>query len=71
MQKETTDKIKKKNDSTVTEDRTTNKTEKIEKEKEKEKKATIVTIKEAIQADEVKLGSQILHGVKLVESRHK
>lgn len=62
--------MKKKNDSMVTEDnKIVNKTEKIEKEKEK--KATIVTIKEPIKADEIKLGSQILSGDKLVESLAK
>lgn len=52
----------------VTEDnKIVNKTEKIEKEK----KATIVTIKEPIKADEIKLGSQILSGDKLVKSQAK
>lgn len=70
LQKETEDKMKKKNDSMVTEDnKIVNKTEKIEKEKEK--KATIVTIKEPIKADEIKLGSQILSGDKLVKSQAK
>lgn len=69
LQKETEDKTKKKNESTTTEDKATNKTEKVEKEKEK--KATIVTIKEPIKAEEIKLGSQILSGDKLVESREK
>lgn len=60
--------MKKKNDSMVTEDnKIVNKTEKIEKEK----KATIVTIKEPIKADEIKLGSQILSGDKLVKSQAK
>lgn len=54
----------------ITEDnKIVNKTEKIEKEKEK--KATIVTIKEPIKADEIKLGSQILSGDKLVKSQAK
>ncbi|XP_043786796.1 hypoxia up-regulated protein 1 isoform X2 [Apis laboriosa] len=70
LQKETEDKMKKKNDSIVTEDnKIVNKTEKIEKEKEK--KATIVTIKDPIKADEIKLGSKILSGDKLVESQAK
>lgn len=70
LQKETEDKMKKKNDSMITEDnKIVNKTEKIEKEKEK--KATIVTIKEPIKADEIKLGSQILSGDKLVKSQAK
>ncbi|XP_017791456.1 PREDICTED: hypoxia up-regulated protein 1 isoform X2 [Habropoda laboriosa] len=69
LQKETEDKTKKKNESTITEDKMVNKTEKVEKEKEK--KATIVTIKEPIKADEVKLGPQILSGSKLLESRDK
>ncbi|XP_034183487.1 hypoxia up-regulated Grp170 co-chaperone protein isoform X1 [Osmia lignaria lignaria] len=69
LQKETEDKTKKKNETTTTEDKATNKTEKVEKEKEK--KATIVTIKEPIKAEEIKLGSQILSGDKLVESRDK
>ncbi|XP_029040545.2 hypoxia up-regulated protein 1 isoform X1 [Osmia bicornis bicornis] len=69
LQKETEDKTKKKNETTTTEDKATNKTEKVEKEKEK--KATIVTIKEPIKAKEIKLGSQILSGDKLVESRDK
>ncbi|XP_015428864.1 PREDICTED: hypoxia up-regulated protein 1 [Dufourea novaeangliae] len=67
LQKEAEDQTKKKNESTVTEDKATNKTEKAEKEK----KSTIVTIKEPIKAEEVKLGSQILSGDKLTESREK
>ncbi|XP_043518742.1 hypoxia up-regulated protein 1 isoform X1 [Frieseomelitta varia] len=69
LQKEPADKTKKKNESTITEDKTINKTEKVEKEKEK--KATVVTIKEPIKADEIKLGSQILSGDKFVESQEK
>ncbi|XP_060818511.1 hypoxia up-regulated protein 1 isoform X2 [Bombus pascuorum] len=69
LKKEPEDKTKKKNESTVAEDKTVNKTEKVEKEKEK--KPTIITIKEPIKADEIKLGSQILSGNKLVESREK
>ncbi|KAK1119070.1 hypothetical protein K0M31_013577 [Melipona bicolor] len=69
LQKEPEDKTKKKNESTVTENKTINKTEKVEKEKEK--KATVVTIKEPIKADEIKLGSQILSGDKFVESQEK
>nr|XP_003699181.1 PREDICTED: hypoxia up-regulated protein 1 isoform X1 [Megachile rotundata] len=68
-QKETEDKTKKQNETTTTEDKAANKTEKVEKEKEK--KATIVTIKEPIKADEIKLGPQILFGDKLVDSRDK
>ncbi|XP_053978834.1 hypoxia up-regulated protein 1 isoform X2 [Hylaeus volcanicus] len=67
MQKEADDKTKKKNESTVTEDKVANKTEKTEKEK----KATIVTIKEPIKAIEDKLGPQILSGDKLTVSREK
>ena len=69
MQKEPEDKTKKKNESMITEDKTINKTEKVEKEKEK--KATVVTIKEPIKADEIKLGSQILSGNKFVDSQEK
>ena len=69
MQKEPEDKTKKKNESMITEDKTINKTEKLEKEKEK--KATVVTIKEPIKADEIKLGSQILSGNKFVDSQEK
>lgn len=68
-QKEAEDKTKKQNETTNTEDKAANKTDKVEKEKEK--KATIVTIKEPIKADEIKLGSQILFGDKLAESRDK
>lgn len=66
-QKEAEDKANKKNETTVTEDKTANKTEKAEKEK----KSTIVTVKEPIKADEAKLGPQILSGDKLLESRAK
>ncbi|XP_017876519.1 hypoxia up-regulated protein 1 isoform X2 [Ceratina calcarata] len=69
LEKETEDKLKKKNESTITEDKIANKTEKVEKEKEK--KSTIVTIKEPIKAEEIKLGPQILSGDKLAESREK
>lgn len=64
--KETDEKEKKKNEK-VNEDKAANKTEKADKEK----KATIVQIKEPISAEEVKLGSQILSGEKLAESRDK
>lgn len=66
-QKEAEDKANKKNETTVTEEKTANKTEKVEKEK----KSTIVTVKEPIKADEAKLGPQILSGDKLLESRAK
>ncbi|OAD60624.1 Hypoxia up-regulated protein 1 [Eufriesea mexicana] len=69
LQKDSGNKTKKKNESVVTEDKIVNKTEKVGKEKEK--KATIVTIKEPIKADEIKLGPQILSGDKLAESREK
>ncbi|XP_033331582.2 hypoxia up-regulated Grp170 co-chaperone protein isoform X2 [Megalopta genalis] len=65
--KEAEDKMKKKNETTSAEDKTANKTEKIEKEK----KSTIITIKEPIKAEEIKLGPQILSGDKLAESREK
>ncbi|XP_076246856.1 hypoxia up-regulated Grp170 co-chaperone protein isoform X2 [Calliopsis andreniformis] len=69
-QKEADDKANKKNDTTITEDKVANKTEKTEKI-EKEKKSTIVTVKEPIKAEEIKLGPQILSGDKLAESREK
>ncbi|KYN00925.1 Hypoxia up-regulated protein 1 [Cyphomyrmex costatus] len=65
--KETDEKEKKKSETKVNEDKTANKTEKADKEK----KATIVQIKEPISSKEVKLGSQILSGEKLTESRDK
>ncbi|KAL0131958.1 hypothetical protein PUN28_000019 [Cardiocondyla obscurior] len=58
---------KKKSETKVNEDKTVNKTEKVDKEK----KATIVQIKEPINSEEVKLGSQALSGEKLAESREK
>lgn len=58
---------KKKNETKVNENKAANKTEKTDKEK----KATIVQIKEPIRSEETKLGSQILSGEKLVESRDK
>ncbi|XP_043264289.1 hypoxia up-regulated protein 1 isoform X1 [Colletes gigas] len=64
LQKETADKTKKKNETTITEDKATNKTE-------KEKKVMIVTIKEPIKAVEIKLGPQVLSGDKLTEFREK
>lgn len=67
LQKEVEEKTKKKNETTVNEDKVVNKTEKTEKEK----KAVIVTLKEPIKAIEVKLGPQILSGDKLTESREK
>ncbi|CAK9832381.1 Hypoxia up-regulated protein 1 [Anthophora retusa] len=71
LQKDADDKTKKKNESVVTEDKPVNKTEKVEKEKKEKATATIVTIKEPIKADEVKLGPQILSGDKLLQSREK
>ncbi|XP_078038364.1 hypoxia up-regulated Grp170 co-chaperone protein isoform X2 [Augochlora pura] len=65
--KETEDKMKKKNETTGAEDKTANKTEKVEKEK----KSTIVTIKEPIKTEEIRLGPQTLSGEKLSESREK
>lgn len=65
--KETDEKEKKKTETKVNEDKIANKTEKADKEK----KATIVQIKEPINSEEIKLGSQILSGEKLVESRDK
>ncbi|XP_018305361.1 hypoxia up-regulated protein 1 isoform X1 [Mycetomoellerius zeteki] len=65
--KETDEKEKKKSETKVNEDKTANKTEKADKEK----KATIVQIKEPISSKEVKLGSLILSGEKLTESRDK
>lgn len=65
--KETDEKEKKKSETKVNEDKAANKTEKVDKEK----KATIVQIKEPIGSKEVKLGSQILSGEKLTESRDK
>ncbi|KYM79045.1 Hypoxia up-regulated protein 1 [Atta colombica] len=65
--KETDEKEKKKSETKVNEEKTANKTEKTDKEK----KATIVQIKEPISSKEVKLGSQILSGEKLTETRDK
>lgn len=61
------EKEKKKSETKVNEDKASNKTEKAEKEK----KATIVQIKEPISSKEIKFGSQILSGEKLVESQEK
>lgn len=49
------------------EDKAPNKTEKANKEK----KSTIIQIKEPINSNEIKLGSQILSGKKLAEVREK
>ncbi|XP_071555809.1 hypoxia up-regulated protein 1 isoform X2 [Temnothorax nylanderi] len=65
--KETDEKEKKKSETKVNEDKAANKTEKADKEK----KATIVQIKEPISSEEIKLGSLILSGEKLGESRDK
>ncbi|KAG5320504.1 HYOU1 protein, partial [Pseudoatta argentina] len=65
--KETDEKEKKKSETKVNEEKIANKTEKAHKEK----KATIVQIKEPISSKEVKLGSQILSGEKLTETRDK
>lgn len=65
--KDTEEKEKKKNETKVDEDKTSNKTEKADKEK----KSTIIQIKEPINSNEIKLGSQILSGKKLVESLEK
>ncbi|XP_024943905.1 hypoxia up-regulated protein 1 isoform X2 [Cephus cinctus] len=67
QQKEAEENAKKKNDTKSSEDKPTNKTEKSDKEK----KLTVVTIKEPITAEEIKLGSQPLAGEKLLESREK
>ncbi|KAL6267495.1 hypothetical protein P5V15_000569 [Pogonomyrmex californicus] len=65
--KESEEKEKKKSETKGNEDKVANKTEKTEKEK----KSTIIQIKEPIGSKEVKLGSQILSGEKLTESRDK
>ncbi|CAL1676030.1 unnamed protein product [Lasius platythorax] len=65
--KDTEEKEKKKNETKVDEDKAPNKTEKADKEK----KSTIIQIKEPISSNEIKLGSQILSGKKLAESREK
>ncbi|XP_011647673.1 hypoxia up-regulated protein 1 isoform X1 [Pogonomyrmex barbatus] len=65
--KESEEKEKKKSDTKGNEDKVANKTEKTEKEK----KSTIIQIKEPISSKEAKLGSQILSGEKLTESRDK
>lgn len=62
-----TEKETKKNGTKMNEDKLTNKTEKTDKEK----KPTIVQLKEVIDTKETKLGSQILAGEKLAESRDK
>lgn len=54
--KETEDKYQSKNQTKLNEDKTGNKTEKSEKEK----KPITVTIKEPINAEEIKLGSKTL-----------
>ncbi|XP_011862642.1 PREDICTED: hypoxia up-regulated protein 1 isoform X2 [Vollenhovia emeryi] len=65
--KETDEKEKKKSETKANEEKAVNKTEKTDKEK----KSTIVQIKEPIRSEEIRLGSQILSGDKLVESRDK
>ncbi|GAB1866073.1 Hypoxia up-regulated protein 1 [Camponotus japonicus] len=65
--KESEEKEKKKNDTKVDENKASNKTEKADQEK----KSTIIQIKEPINSNEIKLGSQILSGKKLTESREK
>ncbi|XP_011252680.1 hypoxia up-regulated protein 1 isoform X2 [Camponotus floridanus] len=65
--KESEEKEKKKNDTKVDENKASNKTEKADQEK----KSTIIQIKEPINSNEIKLGSQILSGTKLTESREK
>ena len=71
LQKETEDKTKKKNETTTTEDKS-NKQKLKKQKKEKEKKGyDCKRLKEPIKAEEIKLGSQILSGDKLVESRDK
>lgn len=65
--KDTEEKTKKKNETKSSEDKTGNKTEKADREK----KATVVQIKEPIGSNEIKLGSQILSGEKLIQSQDK
>lgn len=65
--KETEEKAKK-NETKPSEDKAGNKTEKAA---DKEKKATLVQIKEPINSNEIKLGSQILSGEKLTQSQDK
>ncbi|XP_032689323.1 hypoxia up-regulated protein 1 isoform X2 [Odontomachus brunneus] len=65
--KDAEEKTKKKNETKSSEDKAGNKTEKADKEK----KATVVQIKESISSNEIKLGSQILSGDRLVQSQDK
>lgn len=65
--KDTEEKAKKKNETKSSEDKSGNKTEKADKEK----KATIVQIKEPINSNEIRLGSQILSDEKLAQSQDK
>lgn len=67
LPKESEEKEKKKNDTKIDENKTSNKTEKADQEK----KSTIIQIKEPINSNEIKLGSQILSGKKLTESQEK
>lgn len=64
--KDAEDKIKK-NDTKPSEEKATNKTEKLDKEK----KSTIIQIKEPIASKEVIIGPTILSGESLVNSREK
>ncbi|XP_008207113.1 hypoxia up-regulated protein 1 isoform X1 [Nasonia vitripennis] len=67
LKKEAEEKAKANNDSKPTEEKAENKTEKADKEK----KPTIVTIKEPIEAKELKLGPQMLSNDKLATSQEK
>ncbi|XP_012274717.1 hypoxia up-regulated protein 1 isoform X2 [Orussus abietinus] len=67
LQKEVDEKTKKRNDSKSTEEKIQQKTEKADKEK----KPSVITIKEHFDVKEIKMGSQILSGDKLKESREK
>lgn len=66
-QKETEDKSQSKNQTKLNEDKTGNKTEKTEKEK----KPVTVTIREPINAEEIKLGSKTLDEKKFSKSIEK
>lgn len=67
LPKETEEKAKKKNGTKLNEDKIGNKTGKADKEK----KPTVVQIKKPISSIETKLGSQMLSGEKLAQSRDK
>lgn len=67
LKKEAEEKEKKKNDTKSTEDKTTNKTEKADKEK----KPTIITLKEPIDSNEIKFGSLPLEETQFIKSLEK